>query len=280
MNPQLNILRIIEELQAKTWRLKGFKCSNENGIHQYSYESSKNKPSLLLIHGLADSAVTWHNLIHRFPSSIYRKYNIFIPNLPGSMRSAHLAHGSDYRVSKLAKQLGEYYLKKSPLGIKIIGNSFGGWMGLELAELYPDWVRALVLLSPAGLKWNYDDLASLYIKPSLKGIKELQDRAYYKVPPVPDFLLKSVINYWKEMNLGSYIGEQTDADFYTHEDYGKIKVPTHILWGDSDRILPKELSEAAHLGIQGSQFNVIKDCGHLPQKEAEDFLYKKISYLF
>ena len=48
---------------------------------------------------------------------------------------------------------------------------------------------------------------------------------------------------------------------------GRVKVPTQIIWGDGDRIIPPAYAEAFHRLIPGSTLTMIPNAGHLPHVE-------------
>jgi pimeloyl-ACP methyl ester carboxylesterase len=50
----------------------------------------------------------------------------------------------------------------------------------------------------------------------------------------------------------------------------RIDVPTLLLWGDSDRLFPKEYAYAYQKLIPGSKAVVLPECGHLPNIEKAD----------
>jgi pimeloyl-ACP methyl ester carboxylesterase len=47
----------------------------------------------------------------------------------------------------------------------------------------------------------------------------------------------------------------------------RIKKPTQIIWGDSDKVIPPEYGPAFRDLIPGSKLEVLKNCGHLPHVE-------------
>jgi pimeloyl-ACP methyl ester carboxylesterase len=55
-----------------------------------------------------------------------------------------------------------------------------------------------------------------------------------------------------------------------HKWLHRIRVPTMIMWGDSDRIFPPPYAQAYHELIPGSQLRMIAQCGHLPHQEKLD----------
>ncbi|HEY6604384.1 MAG TPA: alpha/beta fold hydrolase, partial [Xanthobacteraceae bacterium] len=47
----------------------------------------------------------------------------------------------------------------------------------------------------------------------------------------------------------------------------RVKIPTHIIWGDGDRIIPPDYAQAFHRLIPGSTLTIIPKAGHLPHVE-------------
>ncbi|MEJ2253345.1 MAG: alpha/beta hydrolase, partial [Nitrospirota bacterium] len=56
-------------------------------------------------------------------------------------------------------------------------------------------------------------------------------------------------------------------DFVMDEEIPKISQPVLILWGNEDRLMPREMAEHFHRDIRDSTLRVIKNCGHNPQEE-------------
>ena len=50
----------------------------------------------------------------------------------------------------------------------------------------------------------------------------------------------------------------------------RVNVPTHVIWGDQDRIIPPAYGAAFHRLIPGSTLTMIPDAGHLPHVERAD----------
>jgi pimeloyl-ACP methyl ester carboxylesterase len=57
----------------------------------------------------------------------------------------------------------------------------------------------------------------------------------------------------------------------------RVKVPTFIVWGDSDRIIPPDYAEALHAAITGSSVKILEACGHVPGTEQPDQLVSAIA---
>ena len=57
-----------------------------------------------------------------------------------------------------------------------------------------------------------------------------------------------------------------DLDKLSRE-YPSINIPTQIIWGEHDEIVPLSVGKQLHQAIKGSDFHIIPSCGHIPQEE-------------
>jgi pimeloyl-ACP methyl ester carboxylesterase len=56
-----------------------------------------------------------------------------------------------------------------------------------------------------------------------------------------------------------------------------IDIPTLIIWGEHDHVIPIESGQTLHHEIRGSRLTVIKDCGHVPQEEKPEIFSKLVT---
>jgi pimeloyl-ACP methyl ester carboxylesterase len=57
----------------------------------------------------------------------------------------------------------------------------------------------------------------------------------------------------------------------------RISIPTFILWGDSDRVIPPQYAQALQAAIAGSTITILPQCGHVPTVEKPDELVGAIA---
>ena len=104
------------------------------------------QPTLLFLHGFAESREVWIDFTRPFPDA----YRLLVPNL--------LGHGTnrepvpDYSMEAQARYLIQYLNRQhAPDPVLVVGHSMGGYVALALAERYPDRVAGLVLLNSTAL---------------------------------------------------------------------------------------------------------------------------------
>jgi pimeloyl-ACP methyl ester carboxylesterase len=150
----------------------------------------------------------------------------------------------------------------------VIGNSIGGWIAAELALAesgVPDSrVSSVVLVDAAGLQMPMADYFSLTRD-------QVFDLAYFnpdafRVDPatIPPARLAAMAA--NNDTLRGY-GGVAMADPTLLDRLPAITIPTLVVWGAGDRIVPPEHGRAYAAAIPGAQFRMIARAGHLPQLE-------------
>ncbi len=157
--------------------------------------------------------------------------------------------------------------------LQVIGFSLGGWIAAEMAAADPGLFSRMVLVAPAGIKPPEGEILDLFI---------VTARAY---------LDASVHDASKSPEFGTlYGGEETTDQFEAWEDAraesarlawkpymhnpslphlleGVQGLPTLVVWGKHDRIVPVSAGHAYSKAIAGSELLVLDECGHRPEIE-------------
>ncbi|KAL8162612.1 hypothetical protein V2J09_014101 [Rumex salicifolius] len=245
----VNTVRVYMSFLHKLMKLKGYKEKSieinppTTTLHFWVRQTSKHQPALVLLHGFAgDGALTWQiqalTLTKHFPT-------IIIPDLlffGGSTTSTpHRSPG--FQGDCLAEGL-------RLLGVKtclLVGFSYGGMIGFEMARNYPELVVGLVVtdsvrcltesVTSRALERIGVSCWSEYLVPSsVEGQKRLLDIGSYKLPWLPNF-------------------------FYKHF----LEVQTiHILWGERDNIFTMEDADMLKRELGGATIlRSVKKAGHL-----------------
>lgn len=228
---------------------------------------------LLFLHG-ASGAQRWLP----FMDSLAQSHDVIVPEHPGFGVSetpdwldtvADLAHF--YR--DLMDHLG---LDK----VHLVGASLGGWIAAELATFTCEKLKSLTLVAPAGISvagvrrpdmfmWSPDELSrKLFHDPELaKGAP---------MPATEDEVMLALKNRLTTAKLGwSPRMHNPHLRKWLH----RIAVPTLIIWGDDDQVLPVAYGAAYRDLIPSSSLEVLAQCGHLPHVEkAQEFTRKLVHF--
>ena len=251
--------------------------------HDVGYRRGGDGPVILLIHGIAGSSRTWNEVMPLLATD----YTVIAPDL--------LGHGES------AKPMGDYSLGAYASGIRdllrvldvpsatVVGQSFGGGVAMQLAYQHPECCERMVLVGSGGLgrevSWMLRWLTfpgTEYIMPALfpsfmrdraDGVGRLMNRAGIRSVRVEE-MLRSYTSLADSPNRKAFVrtlravidpGGQTISAL--DRLYLAESVPTLIVWGDHDDIIPVSHAYAAHEAIAGSQLAIMPGATHFPHAE-------------
>lgn len=247
------------------------------------YRTAGEGPCLLLIHGITQDSRTWDHLV-----PLLDGYRIVAPDLPGHGRSTNPP--GDHSMGGYASALRDLLLALDIPGATVIGHSLGGGVALQFAYQFPAHLDRLVLLDSGGLGSDVSALlraatlpgADLVIRglshPRVTGAANAVGRALGQVglrvgtdlqeaqrgiagladPDIRRTFLGTV-----RTNIGPR-GQRVSATDRLHL---ARHVPTLILWGEHDRIIPPSHGRQAHRAVPGSVFELVPEAGHFPHVE-------------
>ena len=233
---------------------------------------------LLLLHGAGGNA-GWL----RYVQALSDRFTVYAPSHPGfglSDRPEWLE-----TIPDLASFYTWFLERQGLEGIRAIGFSMGGWLAAEMAVMCRHAFSKLMLVDAAGVKPRQGEIADIFII-SRAQVTELifhdpkQAPEYdqlYGQEPTPEQVETTERN--REMSVRlcwkPYMYDPRLPDLLA-----RVNIPTRILWGRHDRLIPVECGELYHQAIPGSELIVIDDCGHSPQVEKpDDFVRLALDFL-
>jgi pimeloyl-ACP methyl ester carboxylesterase len=242
-------------------------------------DTGGDKPPLLLIHGLGG---VWQNWLLTIPAFM-ETHRVIAPDLPGfgesEMPTGRISiQGYARVVDELCGALGI----DAPI---VVGNSMGGFIGAELALTVPARVQKLVLVSAAGLSVEYLAKEPLLTIARLLSVTATRAGAQAGIlirrPRLRRLFLQLVVRYPEKLSLplaselvrgGSSPGFVGGLDavltYKIRERLSEIEVPTLIVWGRNDILVP--VSDAAtfrELIGDNARAVIFEDTGHLSMLE-------------
>jgi pimeloyl-ACP methyl ester carboxylesterase len=145
----------------------------------------------------------------------------------------------------------------------VVGHSLGGWLAARLSLDHPERVRRLVLASPAGLNVPDHPGANLRETPPAEIYKLLTSDPSIFAGLVPDPLDDAFLA--ARMREGESIGRVVSGPFdpVLEETLDGLRVPTLILWGEDDRIVPVGHARAWQSHLPDAEVRVFPGTGHL-----------------
>jgi pimeloyl-ACP methyl ester carboxylesterase len=156
--------------------------------------------------------------------------------------------------------------------VVVVGNSIGGWIAAEVALLGSPRVSAVLLIDPAGLAIATHPIVDFF---SLT-MDQVADLSYAN----PDKFRIDIDSFSPEQKAAmagnraalQRYGGASMADPTLLERLSYVAVPTLVVWGAADRVVPIEHGHAFADRIPGAELVIIHGAGHLPQLETPDEL--------
>jgi pimeloyl-ACP methyl ester carboxylesterase len=244
----------------------------------YRENGAPNAPLLVLLHGFADSFTTWDGWVRELKP----QFHIISLDFPGHGLTRAPA-GSPLSGDKLADFVDAFAAKLKLPKFAVAGNSMGGGAAWELAVRHPDRVNTLILVDAAGFAndkpgkqpWGFVILryrlgrillSKIDNRPLIEqGLKaDVYDKSLITPFIVDRFAEFQRAPGHREILMGVNMGGRPGS---TAELLSTIKVPTLILWGESDPLIEPNAAKKFAAAISGSKLITYPAVGHLPQLE-------------
>ncbi|MBM7061278.1 alpha/beta hydrolase [Pseudomonas sp. UL073] len=233
---------------------------------------------VLLLHGYSDSLYTWDGWVEQLKG----RHRVIRLDLPGFGLTGPAADG-DYRVARYTRLLGKLLDQLGVQHVSVAGNSMGGLLAWHLALAEPQRVQRLVLVDAAGYPLEpakmpltlrvltAPALQPLWRKVRSRQLAEYSVRAVVGDPgqPRPDIVERLYTLGLREGNRQARddVAAQALSDFDDYPRIAELRVPTLIIWGGRDRLVPPEHALRFKRDIPGSRLAMFSDLGHVPQEE-------------
>ena len=227
---------------------------------------------LLFLHG-ARGASAWLP----FMDKLAERFELIVPEHPGfggSDTPPWLDTVGDlaYFYLDLIDQLGLE-------GVNLVGTSLGGWISAELAVRDCHPLATLTLVAPAGIHVKGLIKGDIFMWSPEETVRRLfhdqkMAEAMLSHPPAEGEVMTQAKNRLTMAKL-SWQPRLYNPDLYKW--LHRISVPTLILWGDDDKVIPPQYGPAFAELIPGAKLEVIEKCGHLPQVERADAFVSKVT---
>jgi pimeloyl-ACP methyl ester carboxylesterase len=239
----------------------------------------EDKPALVWIHGLSG---LWQNWLLNIPAFMDR-YRCIAPDLPGF--GASEMPREDITIEGYARTVDRVCDTLGVDGPAVIGNSMGGFVGAELAISFPTRVDKLVLVSAAGLSTEYYAAQPLLVGARIWALATAragaQADAVVRRKRLRRIALQGVLRYPEKLSgpltwelvqgastPGFMQGLKANLNYSVRDRLARIEVPTLIVWGRNDIIVPVgDALRYQRLIGPNARAEVFEDTGHVPMLE-------------
>ncbi|MBI4064949.1 alpha/beta hydrolase [Candidatus Gottesmanbacteria bacterium] len=227
------------------------------------------RPPLVILHGWGLSGSRFEPLVRELEK---RRFTVYAPDFPG-FGKAYIPT-RPWFLRDYVSFLDDYIKKHSVVRPILIGHSFGGRVALKYCERKPKNITAMVLSGTPGFTPIPKRKLLLFIVLAKVG------RFIFSIPPINFF--QDHVRKWYYYVVGAK--EFFRAEGAMRETFKRIvqedlvtsmeaiSIPTILIWGELDIIVPLSIAERMHRVIEGSQLVVVADADHgAPYKQPEIF---------
>lgn len=263
-------------VQSDLCRQRLSKVAQKDNIHL----SSKASEVIVLLHGTSASLHTWND----WATQLEVDHCVIRMDLPGfGLTGPFVDESTAYTAQNYAIFVKQVLDRLSVERASLVGNSLGGKVAWLTTALYPELVDQLILIDavgypatpkhvPIGFKlarYPVLDPVIKYVLPR-SVVKNSLLSVYTDDSKVTDSLIERYFELTlREGNRGALSQRLREFDNQGQQALIQtISVPTLILWGAKDNLIPVENAEHFHQDIKGSQLVVFDNLGHVPQEEA------------
>jgi pimeloyl-ACP methyl ester carboxylesterase len=259
------------------------------------YEQYGSGSPLVCLHGFGASTYTWREI----RSALAANHEVYALDLKGFGKSPKPRDGA-YSVHDQASLVIQFILDHKLRGVTLVGHSFGGGVALatavELERTQPGTLGSLILIDaasyPQRLPLFIEMLRMPVIAPLVQRfsaarfqVRTVLRKAYLNDGLIPDASVDAYASALRQPG-GEYALRETAKQIIPRDigalssKYPTITVPTLIIWGRHDEIVPLNIGDRLHAAINGSQFLVVDNAGHLPHEETPEPVRAALTHFF
>ncbi|RZU36933.1 pimeloyl-ACP methyl ester carboxylesterase [Fluviicoccus keumensis] len=269
--------RPVSELQAR-WAQPPSSFIKIMGMEvHYRDEGPRDDPEpIVLLHGTSSSLHTWDG----WAAGLSGKRRVIRFDLPGFGLTGPDPAG-DYTMQHYVDFVDVMMTALGVTRYVVGGNSLGGEIAWECAIANPARVRKLILVDAAGYvpagsmpigfrvaQWPGINKISKYVLP-----RSMIETSLKQVYGDPSKVTPELVDRYYELTLREGNRAAVSARFAQsnkgsdEKKISKVAVPTLIIWGGQDRLIPPATAEMFHNDIPGSWVVMFDQLGHVPQEE-------------
>ena len=266
--------------------------------HRVCYrEAGDGGPVVLLIHGIVGCAEQWDQVM----PLLAEHYTVIAPDLLGHGQSAKPR--GDYSLGAYAASVRDLLVALGHRRATVVGHSLGGGVAMQFAYEYPPFAERLVLVSSGGLGREVHLMLRAATLPGSEVVLPLiaHERVHGLGGTIGRALDRVGLRAGPDLaEMARGYGSLADADArmaFIHTlravlDIGGQRVsatdrlylaellPSLVIWGSRDPLIPVEHAHVAHRELPNSRLEIFEQAGHFPQlQEPVRFAHTLIDFI-
>ncbi|MCH8800580.1 MAG: alpha/beta hydrolase [Chloroflexi bacterium] len=220
----------------------------------------------------------------RYAEALAQDSTLHLPAHPGFGVTDRL----DWIMS--VRDLASWYLRAlEELGLErvnVLGFSLGGWLAAEMACQSPQTFKKMALVAPAGIKPPTGEILDMFLivaKEYLEvGVLDASSTPEY--PTIcPEEASPEQVELWECAREEAARLAWRPYMYHPALPHllGRLKeLPTLLVWGEQDGVIPVSAGELYQQSIQGARLEIISNCGHHPELEQTDEFVELVRSFF
>ncbi len=255
--------------------------------HDLWFVDSGDGPAVLFIHGILGSHRNWAHLVDRLDDH----HRVVAPDLFGHGASAKPV--GDYSLGAHAATLRDLLDRLEIDRVTLVGHSLGGGIAMQFLYLFPDRVDRLVLVASGGLgrsvspllrsaalpgaEWILPLIASNWVRERAEALGRTLGKVGWRAS-------SDVVEAWRGFSSLADADSRraflatarsvidTGGQTVSAHDHLPLanEIPTLIVWGTRDRMIPTWHATAAQQAFTGSRVELFEGAGHFPHLDEPD----------
>lgn len=262
--------------------------------HRRAFVKTGQGPAVLLLHGIGMDHRSWLPIVE----PLARKYTVIAPDL--------LGHGlsdkprADYSIAGYANAMRDLL---SVLGIPtatVVGHSLGGGIAMQFAYQFPQNTERLVLEAAGGLGRSVSPLIRMFTLPGSGPLLSMVTRSPIRRPMAEVFSLLHESRLPLTQDLAALneiyedLADPGARSAFLHvlraavdwrgqvitsldRAYLAEHMPSMVIWGSQDLVLPVKHARAAAEVLPGSRLEIFPDSGHMPHEDEPEGFVEALS---
>ncbi|GEM_PF-3952033 len=234
-------------------------------VHYYAAGPREAARTVVLLHGLGDSANSWFRTL---PLLAWRGDRVVAIDLAGHGYTPAPDERGYLSIRENA-DLVRHVVKETRAGddLALVGHSLGGWVATR-AHLSGLDASRLVLVEAAGLlhEGMWDMIEMLRIEKE-EDVRRFFKTVTHRTPFALGILSREVAGMFRSPAVVNFIGADNRDDVIFDEELANVRAKTTILWGENDGLIPPIMAHRWRAGIPDSTLRWIPRCGHAPAFE-------------
>jgi pimeloyl-ACP methyl ester carboxylesterase len=164
--------------------------------------------------------------------------------------------------------------------MRLVGLSMGGYLASKFASQQSHRIKKLVLIAPYGLSVPDHPTLDLIALPGEQLVPMLVsnlDTLKKSLPEKPDLDFIAA-RYREATSFARLFWEHpTDPKFPRH--LHRVNMPTLIVWGDEDKLIPVQQAQTWRKLIPNSEVMIVKNAGHIVQRDKPETVDAILKFL-